>query len=106
MKIRALYYAASAYAMQRQAAVATSIKDSILITGTKKLFKNATTALLVLIPVTVGLVCLWHLWQLQGADDNEAAQLKKKIKNKVIYAVIAEAFDALITLIMSYYTAG
>lgn len=96
---------ASAWVMQHQAGVvATSIQDSVLIKGTKKLFKGVTTALLVIIPIAVVVACLWHLFQLQSAEENDMPPIKKKIKQKIIAGIFAEVFDATFTLILGYYT--
>lgn len=105
MKIKSLYYMASARIMQHQAgAVATTIQNSTFVKGTKKLFKDGSSALLIIIPVAVVVACLWHLFQLQGAEENETPNIKKKIKQKIIAGIFAEAFDATFTLILNYYS--
>jgi hypothetical protein len=75
-----------------------------LVTGTQKLFNDATVWLLILIPVGAALFIGWQAFQKSlSEDDAVIADKNKKIKTSLIAAVIAESATAIVTLVLSYY---
>lgn len=89
---------------QTQVAYADSLKDSKLVTGSQKLFDDATNALLWIIPsITVVLIIL-QIPKLQAADDEqEARPIKKRIKTIAMWGAGAFVVDSVIKIILNYF---
>lgn len=81
----------------------TGIGQSIYVTGTKKLLKDALTALQVIVGLAA--LVLWVFWEIQKkmGDENEESRLGKRQKTTIISVIIAETIMTLFNVIGSYY---
>lgn len=85
-------------------AFANTIQDSIVVKGTEKLIKDATTALMILAPI-VGIILVVFFFLRKGAADEMDQKTWQKRINTAIYSVIgAEVAAVIINVVVSYYT--
>lgn len=80
-----------------------TIKDSILVTGTKKLIDDITSAIQIVGPVVATAYATYNGFKLSGAEDNEVPILKKKIKISIMGGTIALVGATLFKIVLSYY---
>lgn len=87
--------------MYFQTAYATQPK---IVSGTVNLLKNATSWLMILIPLGAGLFLGFHAFMKSISDDQAViAEKNKMMKNVLIGAVIATTASGLATFILNYY---
>lgn len=79
------------------------LNDSILVTGTKQLIQDATTAAMV-IALLIGIFFLVYYSMLKsGSDDMDQKMYGKRQRNVLICVAIAELAAIIIKLFLSYY---
>lgn len=79
------------------------LQNSVLVTGTKKLFADALVACqIILVPVVLALFVYWQI-QKSLAEDNEDTRYTKKQKGALIGLIVAELIGTLIGTIGDYY---
>ncbi len=83
--------------------VLTAINDSKLVTGTTKLFEDATTALLVLAPLAAIAFTIFFMIRMGMADEQDQKQWKNRIKTAVFSAIGAVVASVVIKVLMSYF---
>ena len=83
-----------------------AIKNSTLVTGTKKLFDDLMSAVLILAPV-IGLAVFGFskMKQMTAEDENDEKPFKNKSKSILITVVLIECAAGLIKAVLSYYQA-
>lgn len=83
--------------------LANSIQDSVIFTGTQKLIKDATTALMIIAPILGGLLIGFFFIRKSAADEVEQKVWQKRI-NTTIYSVLGvELASVIINLFVSYF---
>lgn len=88
---------------ETSAFAATNPGDPTIITGGQKLVAQATTWLLILIPVTSGAVFTFHAWMKSHAEEGaEVADRNKKMKRLVIWGPVAMCGTAIVKLFFYY----
>lgn len=84
-------------------AFATNIQDSVIFTGTQKLIKDATTALMILAPI-IGALLIGFFFMKKGAADDMEQKIWQKRINTAIYSVMGvELASVIINLFMGYF---
>lgn len=79
------------------------IQDTILVTGTKKLFGDALVACqILLVPIVLALFVWWQI-QKNTCEENEESRFTKKQKTALIGLIVAELIGTLIGTIGGYY---
>lgn len=82
---------------------AGSISDSKLATGTEKLISDATTWLLVLAPVTAGLLIIYFCIRRSAADEMDQKKWNNRIVTAIISCIGAVIGSAMLNILISYY---
>lgn len=80
-----------------------TIKDSVLVTGTKKLIDDIVGAIQIVGPVSTGVYATYCGFKLTGAEDNEVPIIKKRIKISIMGGVISLVGATLFKIVLSYY---
>lgn len=79
------------------------IQDTVLVTGTKKLFADALVSCqILLVPIVLALFVWWQI-QKNTCEDNEESRFTKKQKAALIGLIVAELIGTLIGTIGGYY---
>lgn len=82
---------------------AGSLKDSIYVTGTKKLAADALVAIQVVAAVAAVAVVAWNLLRMKLSEENEEGRYKKKAIGVVIVVIVIETIGTLLGIIGGYY---
>lgn len=79
------------------------IQNSIVVTGTKKLFGDALVACqIILIPIVLAAFVWWQI-QKNTCEENEESRFTKKQKTALVGLIVAELIGTLIGTIGGYY---
>lgn len=79
------------------------IQNSVLVTGTRKLFGDALVACqILLVPIVLALFVWWQI-QKNTCEENEDSRFTKKQKTAIIGLIVAELIGTLIGTIGGYY---
>lgn len=90
-----IFYANLAYAQ--------GIQDTKLVTGTKKLFEDATVALMILSPIAGVVLIIYFLIRKSGADEVDQKKWNTRINIVIICVIGVVLTSTLINVLMSYY---
>lgn len=106
-KIYRLYITAMivVYSMfiSRQPVYADGFGTSIFATGTKNLFKDIGIFLLILAPISGGVLGVYFFIRRQAADEMDQKKWNDRIKVTIVSTIGAVLVSAAITLLASYY---
>lgn len=106
-KVFRLYMAAMivAYliALNSNPTFADGFGSSVFATGTKNLFKDIGTWLLILAPISGGVLGVYFFIRRQAADDMDQKKWNDRIKVTIISTLGAVLVSTAIVLIASYY---
>lgn len=77
-----------------------------IVIGTKNLFTDAGTWVLIIVPVGAACMLGWHALAKSMSEGDPAviAEKNKKMRNVLIGAIIAETAVSIVTVVLSYYT--
>lgn len=81
----------------------SKIQDTVLYTGSIKLFNDLATALVVLSLVITTTLAIWRGIQWQAAEEQEKPSKKKHLIMTIIIGVIVAVSSGLIKVILAYY---
>jgi heme/copper-type cytochrome/quinol oxidase subunit 2 len=84
-------------------AYAGGFGDSVFATGTKNLVKDIGTFLLILAPISGGVLGVYFFIRRQAADEMDQKKWNDRIKVTVISTIGAVLVSAAIVLLASYY---
>ena len=98
--ILAVVYVVMAKGMTARAG---SLKDSVYVTGTKKLAADALVAIQVVAAVAAVAVAAWNLLRMKLSEDTEEGKYRKKAIGVVIIVIIIETIGSLFGIIGGYY---
>lgn len=83
---------------------AGSLESSKLVTGTKKLFEDASKVIMLLAPVLGGVMAGWQLLMMQSAEDEQDIRTRKKKIKIVITATIGVfLISTMLNLLIGYF---
>ena len=82
---------------------ASGIGDSKLATGTEKLISDVTPWLLVLAPVTAGLLIIYFCIRRSAADEMDQKKWNNRIVTAIISCIGAVIGSAMLNILISYY---
>lgn len=104
-KIGLVVISISLFIMNAEVAYASGLKDSKLVTGTEKLFKDATASLMIISPVTTVALLIWQFIKLQSAEDEgEMKPIRKRMKMIAILGIGVFLVATMLNVILGYYT--
>lgn len=83
---------------------AGSLSNSVLVSGTKKLIDDVTSALMILIPLIASVLAAMNGLKISGAQDDERPALMKKVRISIIAAICGIAAPGIIKIILGYYS--
>lgn len=75
-----------------------------IITGTKKLLKDAGTWMTGLAAAATIAVALFHGFKWQAAGKEEKSVEAKAVKNTIVIGVLITSLSGIVTLVFSYYS--
>lgn|SRR5690554_4540459 len=84
-------------------AFATTIQDSVIFTGTQKLIKDATTALMIIAPILGGLLIAFFYARKGAADEMDQKTWQKRINTAIYSTIGVELASVIINLFVSYF---
>ncbi|EMS72309.1 hypothetical protein [Ruminiclostridium cellobioparum] len=90
-------------ALNSNPAFAGGFGDSVFATGTKNLFKDIGTWLLILAPISGGVLGVYFFIRRQAADEMDQKKWNDRIKVTIISTLGAVLVSTAIVLIASYY---
>lgn len=76
-----------------------------IVTGAKQLAEDALKWILIIIPVTAGVMIAWHSWMKSLADGDPGVieTRNKRIKNVLVASIIGECAAGIVQVVMSYF---
>ena len=100
-----LYIGAVMYVMMAncKTVYAGSLKDSIYVTGTKKMAADALLAIQIIAASVCVVLVAWNLFRMKTSDDNEEPRYKKKAITVVIVVIVIETIGTLMGTVGGYY---
>lgn len=91
--------------MNSTTAYASGLKESAIVTGTQKLFKDTTSSLMLISPVVTVALIIWQFIRLQSAEDEgEMKPIKKRMKMIAIIGIGVFLVATMLNVILGYYT--
>ena len=84
-------------------AYAGSLKDSIYVTGTKKMAADALVAIQIVAASVCVVLVAWNLFRMKTSDDNEEPRYKKKAITVVVIVIVIETIGTLMGTVGGYY---
>ena len=104
-KIRKVILLITALIMTIQSKVlATGVQSLKLYSGTLNLLRDATTALMIIVPVACGLCILFFQFRKSVADTQEQPMWSKRTKVAIISLIIGFSASGIVNLIATYYS--
>lgn len=104
-KIRKVILLMTALIMTIQSKVlATGVQSLKLYSGTLNLLRDATTALMIIVPVACGLCILFFQFRKSVADTQEQPMWSKRTKVAIISLIIGFSASGIVNLIATYYS--
>ena len=104
-KIRKVILLMTALIMTIQSKVlATGVQSLKIYSGTLNLLRDATTALMIIVPVSCGLCILFFQWRKSVADTQEQPMWSKRTKVAIISLIIGFSASGIVNLITTYYS--
>lgn len=91
------------FVTSRQSALAGGFGSSIFATGTKNLFVDVGTWLLIIAPISGTLLAVYFFIRRQAADEMDQKKWNDRIKTTIISTLGAVLVSTAIVLIASYY---
>lgn len=79
------------------------LKETKLVKGSLKLFKDATAVALLIEAVLCGFLVVKEFIAMQQADEQDKPRHKKQIKTIILSGIIIFCMTGLLTAIFSYY---
>lgn len=79
------------------------IGSSDLAKGTEKLLKDATTWLMIIVPLVTVLVVIYYLIRRAAADEMDHKKWNSRITTAVISCIVAVAASALLNMLTAYF---
>ncbi len=101
--LKLFYIRSIALSMSMTYPLLNKIQESKLVKGLTNMINDATTVAIALCGVVAGLCWVITSIRLQGADEQEAPALKKKLKMILIACVIGACGSIIIKLVLSYF---
>lgn len=90
--------------LNTNAIFASGVQSLKLYSGTLNLLRDATTALMIIVPVACGLCILFFQFRKSMADTQEQPMWSKRTKVAIISLVIGFSASGIVNLIATYYS--